>query len=179
MKDRLFWQVLAGALILATAACAPSDDELLARGADLLAPFKTNLKAALQAGMQRGPIAAIGACRDEAPGIASELSTGGVLVGRSSHRLRNPDNAGPEWVTGVIDTYLADSASVMPVLVARLDGKVGYVEPIMIQPMCLACHGKSLDPELAARIGELYPGDRATGFREGDLRGVYWAEFSP
>lgn len=40
-------------------------------------------------------------------------------------------------------------------------------------------------PELAVALGTprerieaLYPGDRATGFREGDFRGIAWAELS-
>jgi hypothetical protein len=53
----------------------------------------------------------------------------------------------------------------------------GYVEPIGIKPLCLACHGEALAPDVAARIGELYPKDRATGFTEGDLRGVFWVEY--
>jgi hypothetical protein len=53
----------------------------------------------------------------------------------------------------------------------------GYVEPIGVQPLCLTCHGESLAPDLASRIEELYPADRAVGYRVGDLRGVFWAEF--
>lgn len=177
MNDRLFRQIVAGALVLVLASCSPSDEEMLNRGAGLLMPFKQHLKAALQAGLSQGPVEAIGDCQLEAPRIAADLSVDGVLVGRSSHRLRNPDNAGPDWVTSVIDSYLADAVNVAPRLVDRPNGRVGYVEPIMIQPMCLVCHGETLSPELAARLGELYPEDQATGFREYELRGVFWAEF--
>jgi hypothetical protein len=55
-------------------------------------------------------------------------------------------------------------------------GTSGYVEPILLQSPCLACHGDALAPEVAARIGELYPEDRAVGFQVGDLRGVFWVE---
>jgi hypothetical protein len=58
-------------------------------------------------------------------------------------------------------------------------GGVGDAEPIYNQPLCLTCHGETIDPELRARIRDLYPRDRATGFRDGDLRGVFWVEFSP
>ena len=54
---------------------------------------------------------------------------------------------------------------------------MGYVEPIVMQPMCLTCHGESLAPEIAARISEVYPDDQATGFKVGDFRGVFWVEF--
>jgi hypothetical protein len=31
---------------------------------------------------------------------------------------------------------------------------------------------------VAAQISELYPADKAIGFEAGDLRGVFWLEFS-
>jgi hypothetical protein len=39
--------------------------------------------------------------------------------------------------------------------------------------VCLACHGETIAPPIAAKINELYPQDQATGFREGDLRGAF------
>ena len=47
----------------------------------------------------------------------------------------------------------------------------------MVQPLCLNCHGVELAPDVAGRIAELYPEDRATGFEAGELRGVFWVEF--
>jgi len=55
---------------------------------------------------------------------------------------------------------------------------VGYVEPIFMQPLCVTCHGQTIAPELAAKLGELYPNDQATGYVAGDLRGVFWAELA-
>ncbi len=40
-------------------------------------------------------------------------------------------------------------------------------------PLCLACHGETLAAPVAEKIGELYPADKATGFREGDIRGAF------
>lgn len=53
----------------------------------------------------------------------------------------------------------------------------GYVEPIAIQPICLACHGKDLGADIASQINTLYPDDEATGFEIDELRGVYWVEY--
>jgi hypothetical protein len=147
------------------------------RGAELLKPFKLELMQALQAGLAQGPAEAISACRIEAPQIAQSLSTDGVRMGRTSHRLRNPANTAPDWVTPVLDDYLADVAGRLPRRVDLPGGMHGYIEPIGIKPLCLACHGEALAPEVAVRIGELYPKDRATGFTEGDLRGVFWVEY--
>ncbi len=156
------------------AADGTSDSE---RGAAYLAPFKQDLMAALKSGLAEGPDAAIGACRIEAPAIAARHSHDGVSVGRSSHRLRNPDNAAPGWVSPVIDAWL-DSDAREP-RVVELDGnRLGYIEPIITQALCLTCHGEALAPSISERLEALYPADEATGFKAGDLRGVFWVEFA-
>jgi hypothetical protein len=147
------------------------------RGAELLAPFKRELKAALKAGLAKGPVEALSACNLRAPEIAASLSHDGVRIGRSSHRLRNPANAPSDWVRPLLDAYVADPSQRAPQEVALADGRNGYVEPIFVQPLCLTCHGEALAPDVAARIEALYPEDRAVGFREGDFRGVFWVEF--
>ncbi len=172
-----FTTVLACAAILA--ACSETEPRApvdpAERGAALLVPFKAELKNALVTSMQAGVDEAIAACSTAAPGIAASLSVDGVVMGRSSHRLRNPANAAPDWVTPVIDDFLA--GQLQPVGVALDDGRRGFVEPIMTQPLCLTCHGQELQPEVAGKIAELYPEDQATGFREGEFRGVFWVEF--
>ena len=55
-------------------------------------------------------------------------------------------------------------------------GGLGYVEPIRIKPPCLACHGASLAPATADELAERYPEDQATGYKLGELRGLFWAE---
>lgn len=51
--------------------------------------------------------------------------------------------------------------------------KVNYLRAIpMKEQPCAACHGTSIAPEVQARIAALYPDDRATGFRPGELRGA-------
>jgi hypothetical protein len=149
----------------------------VSRGAELLRPFKHDLKQALLAGLEEGPENAISACKEQAPAIASALSVGGVKVGRTSHRLRNPANVSPDWVTAVLETYLSEDSDRAPIVVPLPGKRLGYVEPIVLQPLCLACHGEVLGPDVAARIKEDYPHDKATGFEVGDLRGVFWAEF--
>ncbi len=166
---------LAIAALIAGAALA--EENHLARGAELLAPFKRELQAALREGLAEGPSRAIGACRLRAPQIAESLSRDGVRVGRTSHRLRNPANASPEWVRPILDAYLADSDDRASRVAQLNEGRAGYVEPIATKQLCLVCHGESLAPDLAQQIRELYPEDRAVGFREGELRGVFWVEF--
>ena len=171
---------LAASLLLLFACTAEMQQDQAAEsthGAELLAPLKQELKSALVDGMQKGPLDAISVCKDQAPAIAASLSVEGVQMGRTSHRLRNPDNAAPEWVAGVLRDYLGQVEDRDPKLVHLQNGRLGYVEPIATQPLCLACHGESLAPELAAYIRGEYPDDEATGFNVGDLRGVFWVEY--
>ena len=127
--------------------------------------------------MQDGPANAIEVCSEDAPAIAASLSVDGVRMGRSSHKLRNPDNAPAEWLGPVIDAYASGERELAPVVVTLEEGRTGYAEPIRVQPLCLACHGTTLAPDVADRIKTLYPDDAATGFSDGDFRGVFWVEF--
>ena len=172
----LFAVTLAGAALGVALPLAHAEDTTAARAQVVLSPFKRALKQALTEGMREGPVPAIAACNTRAPELAESHSRSGVTVGRSSHRLRSAANAAPDWVRPILNAYVSDAATRAPKSVALGAGRSGYVEPILVQPLCLTCHGKALAPEVAARIAALYPDDRATGFEVGDLRGVWWVE---
>ncbi len=160
-----------------SASVAQAQETELARGAELLAPFKHDLQDALRVGLADGVVQALDACHVRAPEVATELSSDGIIVGRTSHRLRNPANASPEWVAPVLDAYLDDSENRAPQVVPLPNDRLGYVEPIVLKPLCLTCHGESLAPDVTARINDLYPDDHAVGYETGDLRGAFWIEF--
>ena len=168
-----------GFLILCLLPVLAAGDDVGAaqRGASLLKPFKASLQAALRQGLEDGPVAAINACRVQAPAIARSLSRGSVRMGRASHRLRNPANLGPAWVTPLVRRYSNATAAGQPVTVALPSNRMGYVEPIYMQSQCLACHGKDIDAPVAAQLQALYPQDQAAGFEKGEFRGVFWVEF--
>ena len=169
------WAVLV--VVSCASGMASTQETGPARGAELLAPLKKNLKLALMAGMQKGPVNAIGVCKDQAPAIADSLSVDGIQIGRTSHRLRNSANSAPEWVDPVLRAYLEEESDRAPRVVSLANSREGYVEPITIKPLCLACHGETLAPDVAAQIKSMYPQDEATGFKVDELRGVYWVEY--
>jgi hypothetical protein len=140
-------------------------------------PFKRALQEALLQGLSQGPVEAIAACQVKAPEIARALSRDGVRLGRASDRLRNPANAAPDWARPILDAYVANPWDRAPRALSLPNGQSGYVEPILVQPLCLTCHGEALAAGVASRIRELYPQDRAVGYRVDDLRGVFWVEF--
>jgi len=146
------------------------------RAAKTLMPFKKELKQALLEGLSKGPVEAISACQVHAPKIAAKLSHDGIRVGRTSQRLRNPKNRSPEWVRPILEAYLANPSERTPRGVTLGEGRTGYVEPIVMQSLCLTCHGDALSEDVAAEIERLYPKDEAVGFEVGELRGVFWLE---
>jgi len=130
-----------------------------------------------------GADGAIRVCADEAQGLTALIQgRTGVRVGRSSRRLRNPANAGPDWVQAWLtenDGKPASEVSPMEAIVDTPGGRKARVAlPIGVDAPCLLCHGAgdALAPGIRAMLSERYPEDAATGYAAGDLRGVLWAE---
>ncbi len=149
-------------------------------GAAALQPFKQDLMQALNSGLDAGgPTEAMTACNLQAPSIAEANSINGLRVGRSSHRLRNPDNAPSDWVEPYLKIMTENPVARIPVRVVDTgDGVQRYIEPIFIQPMCLPCHGEEISEDVSAKLAELYQDDAAIGFKEGEFRGVFWVEYT-
>ena len=169
-----------GALLLAAggAALAQSDE---ARADAAMKDLGQRLKSALVVKMQtEGPVAAVGFCHQEAPKIAASVGTEhGVTVGRTATRHRSPDNAPTAWQQEVLAGFVerarqAPAASLS--WVSREEGVYREARGIATEKPCLACHGETIAAPVRAAIAANYPDDRATGFAEGDLRGVFWVE---
>jgi hypothetical protein len=145
--------------------------------ATILEPFKRNLQQALREGLSRSPVEAVSACQLQAPKIAEGISRDGIRVGRTSDRLRNPDNRSPDWARPILEEYLADPSARTTRTLSLAGGRVGYVEPIYMQSLCLTCHGESLAADVAEEIKRRYPEDQAIGYEPGELRGIFWLEY--
>lgn len=151
-----------------------NDAELL-RAQATIAPFKSELVEALTTAVAADPVQAIDVCKVRAPQIAQSISQDGVEVGRTSDRLRNPDNSPPAWVHPWLRHYLDEHPNdKLPHAVYVDDKTIGYVEPIYMKPLCLTCHGENVAPQIAARIDSLYPHDQARGYKAGEFRGLFW-----
>ncbi len=127
-----------------------------------------------QAMSNSGPAAAIEVCSQEAPKLAAEVGQEfGVKIGRTSFKLRNPNNQPPAWAVNLIEQKMDT-----PHFQQLDDGATAAFLPIKLQPQCLACHGDpaTLPAEISDALHTLYPDDTATGFAAGDLRGWFWIE---
>ena len=144
--------------------------------------FAGKLQGALKGAIEEGgPVHAIPVCNAEAPGIARSLSVDGLTVGRTSHRLRNPDNAPDAWEAAVLDRFLARAVAGEDLktmeeaaLVESEGGKAyRYMKAIPVAEVCLKCHGAEIADDIRVELGSHYPNDRATGYALGELRGAF------
>lgn len=150
-----------------------------ARGAAIVAELKRSLVGALQGALAQGAPSAITACHEMAPAIATALARDGVTVGRTTRKPRNSANAARGWqaeaLTEIERQVAAHTAGA--VYTRRLpDGRIGYAEPLIVQELCLTCHGANVAPEIKSVLAARYPEDTALGYAVGDLRGIAWVE---
>lgn len=107
----------------------------------------------------------------------------GVEIRRTSLLIRNPANAANYIEEQILDDYKqAQKAGIAlePMAVPVSKHQALYARPIMTMPLCLQCHGHpgiDIQPEVAARIKKLYPGDKAIGYKAGDWRGIWSITF--
>jgi hypothetical protein len=153
---------------------------------DIAAAMLKELGQTLQAAMEKGgPENAIGVCKTQAPEIAMKLSMKHQLkVARVGTRARNPDMGVPnDWQTQAFkqfETRLAkgdkpyDIEFIQLVKSGSYDLELRYAKPIVLQPMCTACHGtpEQISPEVKAKLDQLYPNDKAVNYKPGELRGA-------
>jgi hypothetical protein len=65
-------------------------------------------------------------------------------------------------------------------VVIRDKNEVDFYYPITTNTMCLQCHGKpreQIAPETLATLKSLYPLDKATGYSENEVRGIWSINF--
>lgn len=145
----------------------------------------SQLKQALQAAMaEGGPVAGIEVCRIQAPEIAENVSSQRLDVGRTSLKVRNPDNAPDGWESRILQSFeqrLADGEDPgrIETFAIRNDGERRWghwMKAIPTEGLCTACHGKTIAPEVTEAIDRAYPQDEARGFSVGDLRGAFSVE---
>jgi len=181
--QRFLTVITLGLAAISTDLSATEYDAEIAASRDTVREFMQTLKQELQAGMQAGgPVNAISVCNLTAPAIASTYSArNGWDVGRTSLKLRNPDNAPDAWERSVLEAFEKrkeageDPAKMEFYEVVRQDdvSKLRYMKAIPTAGLCLACHGEQLDSIVKTRLETLYPEDQALGYRAGDIRGAF------
>lgn len=140
----------------------------------------TRLRAEIDKG---GVEAAIAVCSTVAEATAGRVSRErGWRVARVSLRARNPlIGLADPWEQRVLLDFTARQAKgedAVPMeqseIVTEPAGRyLRYLKALPVAPLCMNCHGpeNTLKPEVRAALQREYPGDRATGFTVGQVRG--------
>lgn len=126
-----------------------------------------------------GPEHAIAICVQEAHALADSVAQArgeGWEVKRTTRRTRNPANAPDRLEQSALDRFhAAEADGGLAHYVQRTpEGSYRYYRPLRTAPMCLECHGDrdQLDPRVRRVLDERYPHDQATGYGDGELRGL-------
>jgi hypothetical protein len=144
--------------------------------------FDTLRTTLLKAIREKGLSGALAFCNTRALPVTGTYASEVMTVSRVSDKNRNSKNVLSEYDKKEWAKYIGLAAkkdSLRSIIVYR-NHEYHYYKPIIIQPMCLSCHGtpgKDIPKDLLQVIDSLYPGDKAKGYKQGDLRGMWHIVF--
>lgn len=161
------------------------DDETRARVVAVAGPAASRLAGTLSGELmaavrEGGPAHAIGFCADEALELTGRVAAGlgeGWEVRRTARRIRNPANAPDDLEAAALDRFHAaegEGAGLEELVQRTSGGDYRYYRPLRIAPLCMECHGTrdAMEPAVLEALDARYPDDQATGYTEGELRGL-------
>lgn len=154
-------------------------EELLKKGDSIATVAQQQLmKNVMKAIKEKGFAGAVEFCSEKAiPLTDSSAATFKVQISRVTDRNRNPNNNLKSEQDFKAWELIKSMTNKDKHLITQSDDGIYYYKAINLTiPTCLSCHGdKSLDiaPETLAKINEKYPKDKATGYKMGELRGMW------
>tara|TARA_R110002073_G_scaffold275217_1_gene438753 strand:- start:35 stop:736 length:702 start_codon:yes stop_codon:yes gene_type:complete len=158
-------------------------DNEIAQARTVISVFASTLKGELETGIKAGgAVKALEICNTKAPQIAEKITTEkGMQVSRVSLKNRSPTNAPNVWQKTVLENFATRKAAgtdptalEFSEIVEHQDHKeFRFMKAIPTGEVCLACHGENLAKGVQETITTLYPDDKATGFKSGDIRGAF------
>jgi hypothetical protein len=136
-----------------------------------------NVMTAMKGG---GPGNAVAFCNVHAMTLTDSLAGEyNCIIQRVSDKYRNPVNK-QSAADKEVSAKMISSNAMNPVMILE-NGRMVYYKPIKIAiPACLKCHGipaKEIDAKTLEIIRQKYPDDLATGYQEGDFRGLWKITF--
>ena len=139
-----------------------------------------NLMKAIQ---QNGPVGAVEFCNVKALPLTDSISVmKNAIINRVSDKPRNTDNAANKEELGYITYFkkLVAAGKQPKPIVKTENGEVDFYFPITTNAMCLQCHGKpkeQIAPATLTALKNLYPKDKAVGYNENEVRGLWAINF--
>jgi len=144
--------------------------------------FGGELKAELKKAMKDGgPLNALEICNTKAMPITKRVAKEqGATLSRVSLKNRNPENAPNDWQKAVLEDFDARTAKGEDIKtmafadIIENEGKkqLRFMKALPTGGKCLECHGSEIDADVSAKLAELYPQDKATGYEKGQVRGA-------
>lgn len=129
-----------------------------------------------------GPVEAVPFCHANVKPIAKGAAKDRISkfeFGRTSHKVRNAGNVPQPWAAEYLKEFEGKKKGDIKKtsMINRLeDGKRVYMEPLYVEAKCLLCHGENISKNVTDKIQELYPQDKATGFKLNEFRGFVWVK---
>lgn len=131
---------------------------------------------------EQGVSGAVEFCHAEALPITREVAEKHrVTIRRVSQKNRNPANSPTEVEANLLEAYAYNVAQGLEnqANIQKLEnGEILLYTKAIVIPggICLNCHGdpsSEIEAGTLAKINEKYPEDKATGYKAGELRGMW------
>ena len=106
-----------------------------------------------------------------------------ATIRRTSLKTRNIKNTPTDFEKTQLDKYHQQKINGIPIqaeVVPIKQNRIAFFAPILVNSFCLQCHGQpgtQIKPENYQLIQQYYPEDKAVGYKNGDLRGMWSVEF--
>jgi len=144
--------------------------------------LKSKLTAAVdKGGLQNG----INTCNKIAQKMMDSLAVVyDAKIKRTSLKIRNKKDKPDQNELSVLSEYskiIKNGEKPKPQVKELASGEVRFYAPIIIEKVCLNCHGKigeNVKPQNYDVIKKHYPNDEAIDYKEGDLRGIWSITFN-
>jgi hypothetical protein len=145
--------------------------------------FDTLRNTLLTAIKEKGFDGAVAFCNTSALSLTNSYANNTVTIKRTSDKVRNPANDPDSMEQRILEKFLtmSDSTAKTATVVERdATGSIHYYKPIIMQAMCLNCHGNKEQIQLGTlkMIKSKYPDDAAIGYKEGNVRGLWHVVFN-
>ena len=146
------------------------------------------LKTELKAHMKKDPtgLDALAFCTGSADSITKKVNAqlpSYAKVRRSALKVRNgssntPDATDKKVMKAYEEAIASRTFTPKDIKVVEEGNVTRVYKPLVTKAVCLKCHGTTLSPQISKALKSAYPEDKATGFKEGELRGVVVAEIA-
>jgi major membrane immunogen (membrane-anchored lipoprotein) len=185
-RDKMKLSVTVLSALLLTSAATADNKAVKMEGISYIKQLGGALKSELKAHMKKDPsgLEALAFCTASADKITQDVNAKlpeYAKVRRTALKVRNdkvnsPDATDEKVMKAYEEAIAAKRFSPKDIKVVEVGDTTRIYKPLVTKKVCLKCHGSDLSPKISEALKSAYPNDKATGFKEGDLRGVIVAE---